>query len=271
MSTGISYCDETWNPCCGCSPISEGCQNCWAATFAARELCDQHKGLTHMDATGHRRWNGRVNTVSSALDKPFGWKTPKVILTPSMSDYFQDAVPAPLVSAAFRVMEDTPQHTYLFLTKRLDGWDGYAWKWLLRQKPLPNVLIGVTVENQRRADERLPLLAKLAAVGWRTWISVEPMISDINLRQIPLDAPHLQGERGNIEFVAVGGETGPGARFCDINWIGSVIQQCRAAGTKVHLKQLGANRNWPKGWKLRSRTGADPDEWADYMKQRDMP
>jgi protein gp37 len=300
MSTGISYADETWNPIKGCKPVSEGCLNCYAAAFASRELCPSHMGLTTRSVVDGPQWNGNVCTMlgTPTMTQPLRWKKPRTVLVPSMGDlfYHPEGIPdGELVSGTFDIMKRAKDHTFLFLTKRLAG---YGHAYLLRRPVLPNVLIGVTVENQRRAYERLPLLAELAAAGWRTWVSVEPLLGRINMRVVPANCdlgdddyfcaltgagydPQAAewggkysspaGTYGSVEFVAVGGESGPGARFCDINWIGSVISQCAQASTKLHVKQLGTNSNWPKGWKLKSRTRGNPDEWADYMKWRDMP
>lgn len=251
MSTGISYADETWNPVVGCAPVSEGCANCYAQGVARRGMCEQHKGLT--DDQG--RWNGEVNYVSKALDKPFSWKQPKIILTPSMSDYFYDQVAASVWRSAYRVMSGTRLHTYLVLTKRIEE----AVRDLDGMDPLPNVVIGVTVENQRRADERLVELARVDGLGWRTWISYEPALSAVNFRfDMPRHGPR-HGRRVTTyqpEFLVVGAETGPGARLCNVEWIRSVVDQCKRNHVRCHVKQLsGSNK---------------PEEWPEDLRVREM-
>jgi protein gp37 len=275
MPTGISYVDETFNPVQGCSPVSPGCSNCYARGIAHRFKW----GLT--DDRGE--WTGDVRWLESALEKPLGrrdlrtclccdWESGQSwcpvhvapgarttrgrrYLTPSMGDYFQQGVPDVFLEYVFATMEKARTSTFLVLTKRIRE----ARAWLEERHcmgPIPNVVIGCTVENQEWSDRRLPLLAKIAALGWRTWISCEPLISDVNLRQIPLNAPHLLGERGNIEFVAVGAETGPGARRCETGWIRSIVEQCSAAGVRCHVKQLGKGVDF------------NPDDWPRDLVQQ---
>jgi protein gp37 len=270
MPTGITYCDETWNPVVGCKPVSEGCMNCFAATFASRELCKQHVGLTHMDATGRRRWNGSISDMrhTPTMTKPLRWRKPRIVLAPSMGDFFYSPsgnLYWPRVAHAFDIMRQASTHTFLVLTKRLE----VALPYLLYRESLPNVVIGCTVENQRRADERLPLLAEIAAAGWRTWVSVEPLLGPVDLShqwcmrchghtfdpEDQKDCQHcgegvlLRHPRMPFEFVAVGAETGSGARPCETDWIRSVVEQCAYAGARCHVKQLAKLEPW------------NPDDW----------
>jgi protein gp37 len=262
MPTGITYCDKTWNPVVGCRPVSEGCANCFAAAFASRELCDMHKGLTDGP-----RWRGdRINYSEAALARPLRWTKPRIVLAPSMGDFFFDPGAESddrvcpdnrLLYNYFRVMELADKHTFLVLTKRAVR----AFEFLIERDPIPNVVIGFTVENQRRADERLPLLAELAALGWRTWVSFEPLLGWVNC---------IGNMIRGFEFAAVGGEAGPGSRPCSINWIRSVMVQCRKLGSRVHFKQLGSNSDWPRGWKLKSRKGGNLDEIPHDLRVREM-
>jgi protein gp37 len=250
MGTGISYVDETWNPVVGCKYVSEGCRNCYAARVAHRAMCEQHRGLTDE----HGRWTGEVRLVPEALEKPLRWRKPRRVLTPSMGDYFQDDVPDVFLERVFATMEQARASTFLVLTKRIAD----ALQWLRERKdmgPIPNVLIGCTVENQRRADERLPVLAEIAEMKWRTWVSVEPLLGHVDI-----DVDHCPrcgrwhgvapcSDRPRPEFVAVGAETGSGARPCEVGWIRSVVQQCETAGIRCHVKQLDSRGKAPgEGW-----------------------
>jgi protein gp37 len=176
-------------------------------------MCEQHKGLTDE----HGKWTGVVRLVPNALERPLRWREPRTILWETMGDIFHDDVPDEYIAACFGVMAATAQHTHLVLTKRIGrvpGWLGWlddsvpsnparrpqaikvgcclwhADKYIHGRRgcavheitwPLPNVIICTTVEDQPRADERLPELAKVAALGWRTGISVEPLLGPVDL------------------------------------------------------------------------------------------
>ncbi len=200
--------------------------------------------------------------VPEALEKLRGWKKPRRVLVPSMGDLFHSSVPHAIILATMKSMMRAHQHTFLVLTKRPErmlrccrGEDFRSWKaeeisptWT--GHPIPNVVLGCTVENQRRADERLSVLSEIASMGWRTWVSAEPLLERVDWIM------HHGGRRP--EFVAVGGETGPGARPCDAMWIRSVVGQCSEAGVRCHVKQLG--KGGPKSI----------DEWPVDLRVREM-
>ena len=137
---------------------------------------------------------------------------------------------------------------------------------------LPNVWLGATAENQARYDERVRSLGELAAAGWRTWWSFEPLLSAIDMRLrrggggVPADWAVGGGESGGVK-----------ARPCDVAWIRSIVQQCKAAGVPCYVKQLGANpldddafkHDWP--FPPRDRAGADPCEWPEDLRVRQLP
>lgn len=298
VSTGISYCDETWNPVCGCEPVSEGCRNCWAVRVAHRGMCEQHRGLTHDPNNTGPRWRGDVRLVPDALEKPLRWRKPRVVLTPSMGDMFHEDVPNEYIAAWFGIMAASPAHTFLVLTKRIERAlrvirdyitsrpDNAVTEWMrctghtyvtgLKEwgaddprtarlggqapqdpdappYPWQNILIGTSVESPRLAYDRLPLVAGLSAAGWRTWLSLEPLLGPVDLEQL-----HPMGwMRPAVEFVAVGAETGPGARPCDEVWIRSVVEQCKAAGVRCHVKALTGHRS--------------PETWPEDLRVREMP
>jgi len=329
MATGISYVDETLNPVVGCEPVSEGCARCYAATFAARELCETHKGLTESGA-----WTGRVRLVPEALERALRWTKPRRVLLPSMGDIFHDDVPDEYLAAIFGVMAASPKHTWLVLTKRtkrLTAWLDWMDDWALvrggrhddtlalaasqevgaragtavatgfRQWPPRSVLLGATVENQRCASERLPELARLADRGWRTWVSIEPLLGPVDLVCALLPPGMYAGEDmldmadatarralARVEFAAIGGESGADARPCNVSWLRSVVRQCEHACMRVHLKQVGSHYIEPcnavGGWlakpppeygplkrRLRHRFGGNPEEWPPDLRVRDLP
>ena len=230
-----------------------------------------------------------VLTHEDRLAEPLSWRKPQKVFVNSMSDLFHEDVPDAFIDQVFAVMALAPQHTFQVLTKRpermreymsaacgrvaqaiqplrtdtrpvgpvphLDG--GEQW-W-----PLPNVWLGVSVEDQPRADERIPLLLQTPAAV--RFVSCEPLLGPVDLEAVPLPAPgaEVYGLRGVLQpvsekdtepddwkywtrkqsrlgWVIVGGESGPVARPCEVGWIRSLVQQCRAAAVPVFYKQGGA-------------------------------
>jgi protein gp37 len=250
MGTGISYVDETWNPVQGCTPVSPGCLNCYAKSIAHRFKW----GLTHATFDPNCgpvvAWTGEVRPVPEALEKPLRWRKPRRVLVPSMGDLFHEDVPSEYVARVFGRMAGSPTHTFMVLTKRIDR--ALAWlQWsddvgldLVETVPLPNVLIGCTVEDQARFDKRFEYLIDIANLGWRTWVSMEPMLG-------PIGCTSYLHPGWLPEFVAIGGETGPGARPCRMEWIKDICGRCDDAGVRVHVKQLSKGqfldpKRWPR-------------------------
>ncbi len=217
MSTGISWTDETWNPTTGCSKVSEGCRNCYAAKLAPRLAAMGQDGYTSLPWTKQNAPEN-VKLHSGRLDKPLRWKKPRRVFVNSMSDLFHELVPFEFVDKVFAVMALSPQHTFQVLTKRPERmaeyvgrgprWWDLLWSmldpdrggwaddifgsgkvrhrvWLEEHAPpwpLPNVWLGTSVEDQRAADERIPhLLRTPAAVRF---LSCEPLIGPVNLRHV---------------------------------------------------------------------------------------
>lgn len=279
--TKIQWTDETWNPVVGCSRVSPGCENCYAERVAHRGLTDRHRGLTVVGKHGPR-WTGEARFVPEALSKPLHWRKPRRVFVNSMSDLFHDDITFEQIAAVFGVMAATPHLTYQVLTKRparmlefmrwIGRTSGCATEW-----PLPNVWLGVSVEDQRRADERIPLLLECPAAV--RFLSGEPMLEAIDLRRWTNDEHgrrHI-GAPAGIGWVIVGGESGPGARPCSLGWIRSVVEPCGAAGVPVFVKQLGAR---PQLWErdgihgflhLRDRKGGDPSEWPEDLRVQEFP
>ena len=250
-NTSIEWCDTTWNPVTGCTKVSPGCAHCYAEGIAKR------------------LWKGRpfedVRVHADRVNQPYRWRKPRRVFVNSMSDLFHEDVPFRFIDAVFHVMRETPKHTYQILTKRPDRMRLYMRD--TRARSLPNVWLGVSVENQRMADERIPLLLDtLAAVRF---LSVEPLLGPVNLH------PWLSG---GINWVIVGGESGPKARPCELRWIGSIVDQCAAAGVSAFVKQLGARpmhtsltdaRLGPL--QIADRKGGNPDEWPPELRVREWP
>ncbi len=261
--TGISYLDATWNPTTGCEPVSTGCANCWAKRMAGRMWGKQFPWIlsTEVPGTGHPRQFSDVMCHEDRLSQPLHWRKPRRIGVSFMGDLFHEAVPDEFIAKVFGVMGCATQHTFYVLTKRLErmrrvvsaldngrgcnvvlpAWDGKgaviadrATRW-----PLRNVLLGATAEDQERDDERVVALSALARLGWRTWWSLEPLLSPIDMRlggnSLPDYAPHRPVPPPKL--VLIGGESGPHARPADVAWIRSIVEQCKAAGVPAYMKQ----------------------------------
>jgi protein gp37 len=293
--SAIEWTEATWNPIRGCSRVSEGCRHCYAERVAARFSGPgkPYEDLAQMTPAGPR-WTGAVRLVESVLDQPLRWRKPRRIFVNSMSDLFHESVSNDTIAAIFGAMAACPDHVFQVLTKRATrlpewfGWIadmpegptgrcgvelqdkigivgmGHRWRQIEEAKwPLPHVHLGVSIEDQATADERIPLLLQTpAAVRWvsyepalgpvefRSWLRVEGMAG--HCYDIDGDAWHLPGTckemhdccRSRLDWIVVGGESGPGARPFDLAWARSTIAQCRAAGVPVFVKQLGRNITW---------------------------
>lgn len=226
MSTKIEWTDETWNPITGCTPTSEGCQNCYAKRMATR-LRGRY---------GYPKDNPfKVTFHPDRLAQPLKWKKPRRIFVCSMGDLFHKSVPNLTIDLIWEKMKKCPKHTFLILTKRperlLKDYDN--------SDPLPNVWLGVTAENQARADERIPMLLQIPAAV--RFVSLEPLLGPVDFTDRPLDPESTMGEWSDLDqlnWVIVGGESGPGARRMRIDWVRSVRDQCQEAGVPFFFKQM---------------------------------
>lgn len=296
-ATGIEWTDATWNPIRGCSRVSEGCRHCYAETVANR-FCGPGKpyeGLVQLgaDGKGNGKWNGQIRFIEKRLLDPLRWALPQKIFVNSMSDLFHENVTDEMLDRIFAVMALCPQHTFQVLTKRPERMLKYlsrpsavAVHWISiaaslylpiglegKMQPIvwtpPNVWLGVSVEDQKTADERIPLLLQTPAAV--RFISAEPLLGPVNLgfadglpvfrsakgaRMVGMPAGNDLGEvpegwykhHGNIhpwlDWVIVGGESGPGARPMHPDWARSLRDQCQAAGVPFFFKQWG---EWKSG------------------------
>lgn len=246
--SAIEWTEATWNPVTGCTKVSVGCDHCYAETFAER-----FRGVP-----GHPYSQGfDLKLWPDRLQIPFRWKRPRVVFVNSMSDLFQDGVPSEFVGRVFDVMRRTPQHTYQVLTKRPGRMASVVRA--VQPDPLPNVWLGTSVEDQRWADIRIPqLLETPAAVRF---LSCEPLLGRVNLR------PWVT----SLDWVIVGGESGPGARPMDLDWARQIVADCREASTPVFVKQLG------KTWSIAEQLvrddpkGGNMSRWPRDLRRREMP
>lgn len=310
-STSIEWATDVWNPVTGCTKVSEGCRYCYAETFARRGM-GQWKGRRFEDVRCH----------PDRLAAPLHWRKPRRVFVNSMSDLFHEAVPDEYLDAVFGVMALAPRHTFMVLTKRPERMREYAanatigrWADAAPTMEFRNVWLGVSIEDQRTAGERIPILLDTPASV--RWVSAEPLLGpvafdggayssrgwlrgwhcepEVDSRGHPVPT---QAQNAAIDWIVVGGESGPKARPCAVDWIRSIIAQGREAGVPVFVKQLGA---WPlvhaaevnqmvrfvgpgvewndSGAKidapasvlLNDPKGGDPSEWFENLRVREFP
>jgi protein gp37 len=218
----IEWTDTTWNPVMGCTPVSEGCENCYARAMIKR-------------FAGCKGWPdapGEVTLFPERLEQPLHWSGHKRIFIPSMGDLFHIDVRSHWLEDIFATITDCPQHIFQILTKR----PGKMKIWFEWYGNAPeNVWLGVTAENQAAADERIPLLLQTPAAV--RFVSCEPLLGRLYL------VPYLrewEGVPAILNWVIVGGESGPGARPMHPDWARELRNQCQAAGVPFFFKQWGA-------------------------------
>lgn len=307
--TKIEWADHSWSPWRGCTKVSPGCAHCYAETLSKRNpavLGQWGKGAPRVLAKNWgdpMRWQKRT-----AMDMP----RPRVF--PSLCDWLDEEVSPAWLAEFLALINLTPNLDWLLLTKRPENWreridaaalasTSFHQRWLvewLGGTPPPNVLFGVSVEDQTRANERVPLLLEIPARV--RWLSVEPLLGPVDLARIDAEQSTgsdlcmvnaLTGRQSDmgrpcpdvppIDWVVVGGESGPKARPCNVEWIHSIVSECKAAKVPVFVKQLGSNsvcirepeRPW-RGYTRLSNTladpkGGDPAEWPEALRIREFP
>jgi protein gp37 len=241
----IEWTEATWNPVAGCTPVSAGCLNCYAARMALRlermggTVSRKYEGTARKVGGGRPTFTGRVNLDRIALDLPRRWARSRTIFVNSMSDLFHEAIPTAFVQQVFRVMAECPHHTFQVLTKRPHRAEAMAalLPWA------PNIWLGTSVEDARVLRRVTTLRRVPAAVRF---LSCGPLIG-------PLDGLTLEG----IQWVIVGGESGPGARPMKEEWVIDVKELCESAGAAFFFKQWGGVNKKASGRELRGR------EWND--------
>lgn len=251
--TSIEWTDKTWNPMTGCNKVSPGCANCYAEGVAKRFWGD--RPFTEVQFHPER------------LEQPYKWRKPQRIFVNSMSDFFHPEITDGQRDRCLAVILDNPRHTFQILTKRPEMMQRYLdsnrrdtaremERWSRQGRfdidlywPLPNVWWGVSVEDQIRTNRIPYLLESKAAVRF---LSCEPLLGPLDL---PLDlAPWLP----SLDWVIIGGESGPGARPCHVEWIQDIVAQCQSAGVACFVKQTGSNC-WEDGHQIKAPgKGGDP-------------
>jgi protein gp37 len=317
----IEWTDATWNPVTGCTKVSAGCKHCYAERVFPRVYGEVRiivptpaEGGAGVDwiapdtPTGHWTRPRRFTDVffhEDRLVQPLRWRKPRRVFVNSMSDLFHEDVTDEQIKEIFTVMAIARNHVFQVLTKRpvrmmdlvsswraddmCDYWHAFddgpreidAW-------PLLNVWLGVSCEDQKTADERIPILLETPAAV--RFVSAEPLIGPITFSRLHAHCPTHDFGGGfciyscpdlvTMDWVIVGGESGPKARPMDIEWARSIVGQCGTAGVPVFVKQLGSygildsryDRSVP-GWtrKLTDPKGGDPEEWPVDLRIRQSP
>ena len=259
--TGIEWTGATWNVVIGCDKVSSGCDHCYAIRTATRMTSNPNPKVSepYVGTVKAGEWTGRVNLIEDRLTLPLRWRKPRRVFVNAQSDLFHKSVTDEFIARVFAVMALAPQHTFQVLTKRparmrslLGGWGihnlvmdrfandddlyvrralaaggGQAW-------PLPNVWIGVSVEDQKSADLRIPILLDTPAAV--RWLSCEPLLGPVDISR---DDWLFSGKGNCVDWVVVGGESGPGARPMHPDWARSLRDQCAAADVPFLFKQWG--------------------------------
>ncbi len=302
-----------------CTKVSPGCAHCYAEGINVR----LGNGLQYLPINLDKIEFRLVN-----LDQPLRWKRPRMIFVNSMTDLFHEAIPDAMIDQVYAVMALADRHTFQVLTKRAQRMRDYFMgdrvvgeihgrSWRIREAghalgvaigenvnfalPIRNVWLGVSAEDQERANERIPLLLETPAAI--RFLSCEPLLGQIDATKIwmtpSIHTNPLTGTRlspAKIDWAIIGGESGPKARPCHVEWISDLVRQCQEAGVAPFVKQLGSvpvteNANlhdWPDDAVLHAgkpnddgfafayvglhdRKGGDWSEWPEDLRVRGMP
>ena len=284
----ISWTDSTWNIINGCSIVSPGCKNCYAMRWGWRiahhpnpKVREIRAGLTRKTKSGRIVWTGDVRMHTPWLHDPIRWRKPRNVFVCAHGDLFHEHVPVEWIQSVFGIMAVANWHKYQCLTKRPDRmqellssdwfWDkvrNYAVKHSCFKRtgswsdseaewrapnPLPQVCLGTSIEDQKRADERIPFLMNTPAAV--RFISAEPLLAPVDItpwtacgscgdnRHMTIDPDWSCGElhKNSLDWVIVGGESGPGSRPMHPDWAREIRDACADASIPFHFKQWG---NW---------------------------
>lgn len=223
----IEWTDSTWNPVTGCSKVSQGCKNCYAERMAKR-----------LQAMGSKRYKGgfELTLHEDLVDAPLRWKKPRMVFVNSMSDLFHEKIPFEFIEKVFSTMVRAEQHTFQILTKRSSRLLEVS-----QRLPWPkNVWMGVSIENESVLQRVIELRRTPAQVKF---LSCEPLLG--TLRSLQLDG---------IDWVIVGGESGPRARPMNVEWVYQIHDRCREFNVPFFFKQWGGTNKKKTGRTLDGRT-----------------
>lgn len=261
--TKIGWTESTWNPVTGCTKVSAGCAHCYAERVAKR--------LQTMGQPNYA--NGfELRMHPDALSIPLHWKKPRKIFVCSMSDLFHEEIPTIFIQAVFRYMAKASWHQFQVLTKRAKRLSEIAPKLAWP----PNVWMGVSVENQECADERIPVLLQVPASV--RFVSCEPLLENISLTSIGISEDNCKEKvyyfnvlknyrrygdplQYSLDWVIVGGESGPKARPMELEWARDIRDQCKCHGVPFFMKQIGGYPN----------KHSSPIDWPEDLRVQEYP
>lgn len=303
-ATTIPWADESWNPLrwrridgveapsgYHCEKVAEECRFCYAEAFNVARVRGGN-GLPFSPLTGDKQ---AIYLDAERLVAPGSWRKPKFVFPCSMTDWLGHFVPERYAFDLLAMSVGVPRHRYQFLTKRFDR----AASWLVAVRaddvrkrvaalvdmlaaaetvwPPPQCWVGFTTGSQRSVDAAAGPMARIAAAGWNTWLSIEPLLEPLKLSAI----------LPSVKWAVIGGESGPKARPCSLDWIRDVVRQCEAADVVPYVKQLGAKPfgtlgdrgpengdilgNAAKRWFFVDRKGEDVGEWPLDLRKRLRP
>jgi protein gp37 len=241
QGSGIEWTEATWNPVAGCTPVSPGCLNCYAARMALRlarinpGVANKYRGTAKRAKNGRPVFSGVINLDEASLDLPRRWRKGRLIFVNSMSDVFHEHVPDDYIARIFRVMNECPQHQFQVLTKRPERAAALAHQLNWTQ----NIWMGTSVESMMYTH-RIELLKNVPANV--RFLSCEPLLGPIP--KLPLSGIH---------WVIVGGESGPGARPMEESWVTQIRDRCRDFGVPFFFKQWGGVRKHETGRTLEGK------------------
>jgi protein gp37 len=267
----IAWAEANWDPLVGCTRKSAACKHCYAEALTIENSQAGGWGQGFTDENG---WSGKVDLREGRLTLPLDWSDPRRIFVNSLSDLFHEALDTTVIDKVFAIMALAPQHIYVVLTKRPKTAQPYiadpatpgriakameeiapgaahappAW-------PLPNMWLGVTAENQKEADRRIPLLLETPAA--LRFIAAEPLLEKLDLKFGSWLKPPDEGPR--IDWVVAGGETGRKGAACDPEWARDLRDQCAKASTPFYWTQWG--KHIPEGASDRQLDGAQHEAY----------
>jgi len=230
----IEWTEKTWNPITGCTKISAGCKNCYAETIAKRFW-------------GNRKFTD-IQLHEDRLMQPIKWRKPQMIFVNSMSDLFHEDVPFYFIDDILSITQRCKQHTFQILTKRPERMLAYIKANWGGEIKLNNVWFGISAENQKMFDTRLPYL--LQCNSYNNWISFEPLLEEISLDTAQVFIDIVRG-RNTIEWVVVGGESGRKKRPFNPDWARKLRDQCKELKIPFFMKQIDKVQEIPKDLMIR--------------------
>ncbi|MFQ5591609.1 MAG: DUF5131 family protein [Phycisphaerae bacterium] len=294
-NTAIEWCDHSWSPWIGCTPVSTGCANCYAAVSTPTRAMGIEWG----------KGKPRRRTSTSYWQQPLAWNRKaekeerRIRVFPSLCDPFDEEVSEAWKDDLFDLIVETDSLDWLLLTKRPEAAEAELGRWYRRGcgvPPIRNLILGVTAENQAMWDKRVPILLGIQVK--RRFVSVEPMLERIDFAR-PIIHTFTDGERvevkpmtgeacvldtysmdaytdevPRINHIIFGGESGPDARPCNVEWIRDGLHQCQAAGVPAFVKQLGAHvlcnvADETERVMLKHPKGGGPAEWPEDLRIRE--